>query len=214
MDKPKKQRTRLNPEARKSMIMDHAAMLITDEGVSAVTVERLGISAGISKALLYNYFSSITELLSQLLDREYRHLRRKQYDAAQSSETFEELVQSVTHVYISYIKERGLLLERLAMDPTVTKDSDPTQYSRDGAVMYIAELVKENFDIDIETARTIVDISYGIPAAAGRFLIHNEADPEKIEKITSMMILGSLEAVKNNYRTSLKPLRKPDPRGS
>ena len=52
MPQAKKTRTRLNPEERKSMILDHAAKFIAAEGVSALTMERLGKEAGISKSLV------------------------------------------------------------------------------------------------------------------------------------------------------------------
>ena len=41
-------RRRLSPEARREMILDETAQLILDEGVSGVSMERLGREAGIS----------------------------------------------------------------------------------------------------------------------------------------------------------------------
>jgi len=205
---PKKTRTRLSPKARKSMILDHAARVVADEGVSAVNMERLGMEAGISKALVYNYYPSVTVLLQALLAREYRHLRKLQLEAADSAETLEQLVRRVTKVYLSYIQERGLLIERLAVEPSVANSGDPTKYSRDAAVTYLAEILSDNFQIDIDIARPAVDISYGMPAAAGNFVIHHDVNLQTIEDITVAMILGSLEAVQNKYDSSLRPLRR------
>lgn len=205
---PKKPRIRLSPEARKAMILDQAAKLVASEGVSAVSMERLGKEAGISKGLVYSYYQSVTVLLQELLTREYRHLRNLQFKAAESAGTLEQLVRRVTNVYLSYIHERGLLIERLAMDPTIANSGDPTLYDRNSAVDYIAEIFSDNFGIDMEIARQTVDISYGIPAAAGQYINHHDADPELIEDITVTMILGSLEAVQKKYKTSLKRLGK------
>ena len=69
-DTTKKTRTRLSPKARKNMILDCAAKLGGEEGVSAGTMERLGTEAAISKALVYNYFPSVKLLLQTLLTRE------------------------------------------------------------------------------------------------------------------------------------------------
>jgi len=55
----------------------------------------------------------------------------------------------------------------------------------------------------------VVGISYGIPAAAGHYITHHEADVQNIENITVIMILGSLEAVVGSYPMSLQTLRKP-----
>ena len=36
------------------------------------------------------------------------------------AETFEALVRGVTHVYLCYIEDRGLLIERLQAEPSVS----------------------------------------------------------------------------------------------
>ena len=85
----KKTRSRLSPNARKSMILGHAARLISAEGVSAVNMERLGKEVGVSKALVYNYYPNVTLVLQALLTREYRHLRKLQFEAAESGKALE-----------------------------------------------------------------------------------------------------------------------------
>lgn len=205
---PKKPRIRLSPDARKTMILDQAAKLVASEGVSAVSMERLGKEAGTSKALMYSYYPNVTPLLKELLTREYRHLRKLQFEAAESADTLEQVVRRVTNVYLSYIKKNGLLIERLAAEPTVANSGDPTEYSRDSAVLYIAQIFSDNFGIDMDIAQPVVDISYGLPAAAGHYIVHHDTDLQRIEDITVAMILGSLEGVQKKYQTSLKPLVK------
>ncbi len=190
------------------MILDCAAKLVAGEGVSAVTMERLGSEAEISKALVYNYFPSVTLLLQTLLTREYRHLRRLQLEAAESSETLEQMVRRVTKVYLSYISDRGLIIERLSLEPSVANSGDPNKYGRDPAVNYLAEILCDNFNIDIEVARATVDISYGMPTAAGQYLIHNDINLQTIEDITVAMFLGSYQAIQKRYEASLKTLIK------
>ena len=207
-DTTKKTRTRLSPKARKNMILDCAAKLVAGEGVSAVTMERLGSEAEISKALVYNYFPSVTLLLQTLLMREYRHLRRLQLEAAESSETLEQMVRRVTKVYLSYISDRGLIIERLSLEPSVANSGDPNKYGRDPAVNYLAEILCDNFNIDIEVARATVDISYGMPTAAGQYLIHNDINLQTVEDITVAMFLGSYQAIQKRYEASLKTLIK------
>ena len=192
------------------MILDHAARLIAAEGVSAVNMERLGKEAGVSKALVYNYYPSVTLVLQELLTREYRHLRKLQFKAAESGKTLEQLVRRVTHVYLVYIKEHGPLIDRLAAEPSVANNGDPTEYSRDSAVEYIARIFSENFHIDMDIARPVVDISYGLPAAAGHYITSHDTALQEIEDITVIMILGSLEAIASKHKTSLKLLRRPE----
>ena len=207
-DAPKKIRTRLSPKARKAMILDHAAKLVANEGVSAVSIERVSLEAGISKALAYNHYSSVTSLLQALLVREYRHLRRLQLDTVESTETLEQMVQQSTRVYLSYIKEHGLLIERLEAEPAIANYGDPSEYGNFATVMYLAQILKDNFGIEIETALVITEISYGLPAAGGRYLIHNEANLQTIENIVAKMVLASLESTQRKCQFSMRRLHK------
>lgn len=208
MTQAKPVRTRLSPEARMTMILDHAADVIAGEGVSALNMDRLGREAGVSKSLVYAYFPSMKDLLQKLLKREYQHLRDLQNQAANSAETMEQMVRRITRAYLCYIEERGLILERLAAEPSVADQGDPTQYQRSHAVKFIAKIISKNMGIDIEVAMPMVDISFGMPSAAGQYLIHNEVSRQTLEDITVTMILAGYEAIKVRYDSSFKSLIK------
>lgn len=206
MAEPKKTRTRLSPEVRKNLILDHAAEVVATEGVSALSMDRLGQKAGISKSLVYAYYPSMKELLQTLLKREYKSLRIRQSKAAEGAETFEQLVRQTTNTYLSYIEERGQILDRLAAEPSLSEHGDPTEYSRNTAVEFVAEIVHHHFGIDINIARTAVDISFGMPAAAGHYLTRHNVSRQTVEDITVAMMVGSIEGLQRNYETALKPL--------
>lgn len=208
MTTPKKKRTRLSPEVRKDLILDKVADIVASEGVSALSMDRIGKEAGISKSLVYAYFPTLKEMLQTLLKREYQRLRALQDEAAQSAETFEQLVRRVTTTYLSYMEERGLILDRLTAEPNLSEMSDPTEFSRETAVKHLANIVRDNFGIELEIALPAVDISFGMPAAAGHYLIKHNANRQTIEDITVAMILGSIEALNRSYNTSFKLLKK------
>lgn len=204
----KKKRTRLSPEVRKNLILDQVAEIIAEEGVSSLSMERIGKEAGISKSLVYAYFPTLRDMLQTLIKREYQTLRTLQDEAAQSAETFEQLVRRITTTYLTYMDKRGLILERLTAEPNLAEMNDPTEFSRDTAVKHLAKIVRDNFDIDMEVALPAVDISFGMPAAAGRYLIKNEVSRQTIEDITVAMIIGSVEALAKRYKTSFKQIKK------
>jgi AcrR family transcriptional regulator len=210
----KKKRTRLSPEVRKDLILDHAAVIVANEGVSSLSMERVGKEAGISKSLVYAYFPTLKEMLQTLLKREYQRLRMLQDAAAQSAETFEQLIRRVTTTYLSYMEDRGLILDRLTAEPNLTDMNDPTEYSRQSAVRHLAKIVSDSFDIDIEIALPAVDISFGMPAAAGHYLIRNDVSRQTIEDITVAMLIGSVEALARTYKTSFKLLKKRPPQSN
>jgi len=192
-------RRRFSPEKRRALILDHTADLVAREGVATLSIERIGREAGISKSLVYAYFPNLTELLRELYRREMRRLRRLQAEAAERAETFEDLVRSVTHEYLKYFHERGLIIERLQNEPSVSEMHDPTDFSRDTAVDYLTEVVKRRFDLPHDIARAATDISFGLPASAGSYLTRHDLDLQTVEDLTVTMIIGTFMQLKDRY---------------
>ena len=206
-----KRRTRLDPAERRSLILDHAAEMVGRDGVTAISMETIAQAAGISKSLVYNYFPNLNELLSELLERELRMLRREQSKAAQDATTFEGLVRGITHAYIKYIDERGLIIDRLQAEPSVSAIHDPTEYGRDAAVDYLADVIGKHFDLPPDIAQAAIDISFGLPASAGIYLLRDKSRHsmswQQVEDITVTMIMGAIVALKNDYVMKQQSLR-------
>ncbi len=204
----KQRRSRLDPAARRALILDHTAVIVAREGVAQLSIEHIGKAAGVSKSLVYAYFPNLTELLRALYQREMKQIRRLQSDAAASAVTFEDLVRSITHVYLSYMNERGQLIERLQAEPSVSEAHDPTEYSRDRAVDYLAEIVVRHFGLPYDIARAATDISFGLPASAGAYLHRGNLDLKTLEDLTVTMIIGTIVHVKDEYVVRRQPLQR------
>ena len=188
------------------MILDKTADIIAREGLSYVSMERISREAGTSKSLIYNYFDSLTELLKELLHRELKSLRHLQFQAAEKATTFEELVRNVTHEYLGYIDDRGLIIERLQADPGVSDLNDPTYYGRTAAVDYLAPIVARHFGMPLDLARAATDISFGLPASAGEYLLRGNMGRQELEDLTVTMIIGTCMMVRNDYLTRKQKL--------
>lgn len=202
------ERRRYSPEKRKALILDHTAEMVAREGVAQLSVERISKAAGISKSLVYAYFPNLTELLRALYQREMRRLHRAQAAAAEAAGTFEELVRSITHAYLSYIDARGLLIERLQAEPSVSEMHDPTDFGREAAVDYLTDIVMRHFELPRDIARAATDISFGLPATAGSYLYRHELDLKTLEDLTVAMIIGSIVNLKSEFVLRRQPLRR------
>ena len=202
------ERRRYSPEKRRELILDHTADIVAREGVATLSIEQIGREAGISKSLVYAYFPNLTELLRELFKREMKRLRKLQAAAAANADTFEELVRCVTHEYLKYFDERGLIIERLQAEPSVSEMHDPTEYGRDAAVEYLTDIVIAHFDLSREIARAATDISFGLPASAGSYLHRHNLDIKTLEDLTVTMIIGAVMNLKSKYGGKQRPLKR------
>lgn len=213
MPAEKKKRKRFSPEVRQSLILDVAAKIVAKDGVAPLTMDLIAKKAGISKSLVYAYFQNVNDLLKALLYRELKDLRRQQNEQAERAKTFEELISGVTHVYLKYMEERGLLIQRLQSEPSVTEGrpdtSDYMAFSRDAAVDYLAEIICAHFDLPIDIVRAATDISFGLPDSAGDFMLRKNMDRKFVEDLTVTMIIGSIKELKASYLSKHKPLASP-----
>ena len=194
-----RERRRYSPEIRRKLILDKTAEIVARGGVASLSIEQIGREANISKSLVYAYFPNLTELLRELYQREMKHLRQMQSEAAEKAVTFEGMVRSVTHVYLKYYFERGLIIERLQSEPSVADIHDATEFSRDVAVDYLTDIVVKHFELPYDIARAATDISFGLPASAGSYLLRHKMALKTVEDITVTMIIGTILNLKTEY---------------
>jgi TetR/AcrR family transcriptional regulator, fatty acid biosynthesis regulator len=197
--KARPSRTRLSPEARRALILDSTADMVARDGVAQLSIESIGKEAGISKSLVYAYFPNLTALLRELYQREMRRLRRRQAEVAQAPETFEQLVRSITHAYLHYIDERGLIIERLQAEPSVSENHDPTDFDRDVAVDYLTDIVLRFYKLPRPIARAATDISFGLSASAGSYMHRHDLDAKTLEDLTVAMVMGTFSDLERRF---------------
>ena len=61
----------MSPKARRDQILDVAKQYIRRQGLHLFSLKQLAVKASVSEPLLFHYFTSRTELLQQLLKREF-----------------------------------------------------------------------------------------------------------------------------------------------
>ncbi len=192
----KKRRQRLAPEARASQILDCAARLILDEGFTEVSMERLGREAGISKALIYNYFPNRNDLLRALLERELDVLRARQIGEVRASENFGDLVRRTTRIYVQHVKERGALLQRLWAETTVARSvAEKHLDSREEAMRYFAHRVSREYQLPADVALSAVDMQMAMTEAAAQHLSRSHGDVDFATDICVTLLLGGMDAL-------------------
>jgi AcrR family transcriptional regulator len=111
-------RTRLSPEARKEQLLDAARASILDTGLQQFSLKKLAVDAGVSEPLLFHYFSSRTELLQQLLDRDFnRTIDALNQELDHAKDLTDILRIYAAHNYDRQVDER--IIDLLLADPEI-----------------------------------------------------------------------------------------------
>jgi TetR/AcrR family transcriptional regulator, fatty acid biosynthesis regulator len=197
MSKPSKPvRTRLAPEVRRELILDHAAALIREQGVSALNMDKLGREAGISKPLVYNYFPNRVELLKALLLREVERNRQNNLRLAGVNKSMDALVRATSRAMLEYVRERGIIIQQLMLEPDVAevlRDIDAQHHKM--YVDYLSNRLVKEFGIPRQVAVPAIDIGLGLSSAAGAYYDQHTEEIDFVEDLLVTMIMGSLQAV-------------------
>jgi TetR/AcrR family transcriptional regulator, fatty acid biosynthesis regulator len=193
-------RQRLAPEARAQQILDVAAKLLLEEGFSEVSMERLGREAGISKALVYNYFPNRNDLLRALLEREMAVLRESQVAAVASAKDFRDLVRQTTRIYIEHVHARGALLRKLWSEPAVARAvAEQNLTGREEAMRYFARQVAREYGLPRDVAMPAVDMGMAMTEAAAQHLSQSHDDVDFATDICVTLLLGGMDALKRKH---------------
>jgi TetR/AcrR family transcriptional regulator, fatty acid biosynthesis regulator len=198
----KTKRSRLDPEARKDLILDAAAQVVTTEGLAAVSMERLGREAGVSKGLVYNYFPNRTALLQSLLLRENRDYDRQQREAAQGARDVETMVRVTTRTYLEHIAEKGILIQRLLSEPAIgAATSEIEETGRRQAMDYLSTRLNLEHPLPPAIAGLMVELTLGLTGAGGAYLDRKGCDLSLLEDMLVDMILAAINAVRIRHTT-------------
>lgn len=89
-DPSRPRRTRLDPEVRRQQIIDAAAAVLAERDPSDVTFEQIAERAGVSRALVYNYFGDKSGVIAAVYLRSIQQLDER------LDQTFQEHVETAT----------------------------------------------------------------------------------------------------------------------
>jgi TetR/AcrR family transcriptional regulator, fatty acid biosynthesis regulator len=188
-------RRRMSPQDRAQLILDATARVIVEEGVSAVSMERVGREAGVSKPLVYAYFDNRANLLAQLLIREFPAFQPVD-NSVDEDESVEALVRRTTLEFIDRYIAKGVLIQRLLHEPQVAENvADLQKENRKATATYFGNKMSAAFGVPFAVGPVAADILMGITGAAARMLQQDASDHDHIVDITVKMIIGASRAL-------------------
>ena len=196
----KKRPRRLDPLVRKHMILDRVAALVAAEGVSAVTMDRVGREAGVSKPLVYAYFQNVTTLLQELLLRDQRRLWEEQTSAVSEAKDFDELIRLTTRTYLKHVEKSGMHIQRLMSEPSVAEAFKEREYERRQRVVdFLAREMARTLNVPRDIANLVTELSLGTTGAAGELISRGEVGRTKVEDLLVCLYKGNSAALREQY---------------
>jgi AcrR family transcriptional regulator len=118
---------RLTGEQRRQQLLDSAAQLLLEHGTMAVTMERLAVRAGVSKALPYRHFRDADDVLVELHRRELHRVTERvaaAVTAAAAVDDAEAAIRAAIAAYLDVIQERGDILAVLRAPGSPAANAD------------------------------------------------------------------------------------------
>lgn len=182
------------------MILDQAAALVAAEGVSAVTMDRVGREAGVSKPLVYAYFQNVTTLLQELLLRDQRRLWEQQTIAVSEAKDFDDLVRLTTRTYLIHVEKSGMHIQRLMGEPSLAAVFEKGERERRQRVVdFLAKEMARTLNVPREIANLVIELSMGMTGSAGEMVSRGDVSRKKIEEVLICLYKGNVEALREQY---------------
>ena len=170
-------RIRLTPETRRLQIIDAAGTLILQQGHLPLALEALARSAGVSKALIYTYFSDQHGLFNAVLDQEFAALDARGMTDASDQGDLRDAALACALIYFEHVVERGPLIHVILRDPYMAGHVAKTVSAfRDLIVRRLGRLAQAALKLEAKETIAAINMVITIPEEAGR-LVHTAALP-------------------------------------
>lgn len=163
---------------RRNQLLETATALILSHGVAAMSMERLALEAGVSKALPYKHFENTEAVLSFLYQRETRALGKQVWKALSEAEPDEDLIRVGISTYFDEIVSRGPVLAALSKPgSTIAAVADPDQ----AGVIFEVEVLSTFHGVSRPRAKAIAGLIQGAVVGAASTLRQGHAGRSELE---------------------------------
>ena len=187
-------RVRLTPEARRDQLLDVAAKLLLNEGVAAVTMERVSERAGASRGLAYRYFVDRHDLLAALLDREGDAVTVAVRSAMAPETGLEGKFRAAVRAYFDALDDRGPVIASLLQAPVLRGEVRARQRARQQMLEQpLTQLISEHLKLSSNEAKAFVVIVQRSLPTAVEAVSAGAIDRESAEDVFIELSLGGLE---------------------
>lgn len=180
---------------RQRQIIEAAMSLALESGAPSVTVAAVAKRAGISRSLVYEYFSSSADLIADLVLEELEHYRERLMNAVHGVEDPFAYIELWIAEALQYVADGRHLLVK-SLNSVAAPDFRKEEIAQ-GHRNMMATIINPLRMIEIEDLGLAISyLQSAIDAAAKRIDAGNEAAPEI--RNAQLFALAGLRALSNN----------------
>jgi AcrR family transcriptional regulator len=193
-----KKRTRLEPQVRRTQLLDAAATIIAQHGLSGFTMDALAKEAGVSNPLVYTYFSTRRALLEELLELEFDRYRDDVQERLNAARSFEDIVRIfVTKNFDE--AARGNVTQILRSQPDIQKSINKKMKKEERRfARFLVNHLADTFALTRTQAERMAVMGSGASVAAAERARKSGSNREGLIDDTVSFIVGGIES----YRSS------------
>ena len=193
-------RTRLAPHARRMQLLDAAATIIQQYGLSRFTMDALATEAGVSKPLVYKYFGTRLELFQELLEREFHRFRDDLQKRLEAARSIEDIVRIFVTKNFDEV-DRGSAIQILRGQPDIRKTirNKEKHEERRFAQFLVAELAG-SYTLTRAQARQLAAMGSGVSIAAAESVHRSGRHREDLIDDTVRFIVGGIESLGSSVK--------------
>lgn len=194
---------RMSPKQRREQILDSAVDLIIHRGPSHCSLENVAEHAGISKPLIYKYFTKREELLKAILEREYEYLGARGLAQVPADTPPERLVRAANERALTYLYERGPILRILGSDRSIANLVEKrVGAERRTIVSYFTERMHRAAQIPEDVAAICSIMTVNAPILAASQLQKQNIPAARAAEVWSEFVLAGWRALAAKFAES------------
>jgi AcrR family transcriptional regulator len=187
---------------RREFFIDVVGHLVADEGLAAVTMERIAVLAEVSKPVLYRHFTDRGELLTALLERCWRELDAVVQAKLRVARTLDETLSALVTGYFDELDRQGPVLQLMVMSGWHEPAVEAARRRRhQAAEREWATFYQQRFGLPAKVAEPAAAIlRNGLQGAAAYWIDHPKSTRADVIQTYLVIMRAGLDRLRRQYR--------------
>jgi AcrR family transcriptional regulator len=177
--------------ARRAQLLRSALSVFVSQGYHAASMDDIADSAGVSKPVLYQHFSSKLALYKALLDESAGEMVRRVEQAIASSEDNAVRVEKAVAAYFAFVADKGQAF-RLIFESDLRGESEiaaVVDRATDACIAAISDTITADTGTDEASARLLAAGLVGLSQVSARYWLDQS---EPIDRSRAVALLSAL----------------------